>query len=404
MMRRYFPGHWSQWLGAGAGLLLLAIVGALAVAYSGIYNVAASVPHSGPVFDFLQLTRDRSVAAHAKDVGEPPPISEAALVARGATHYDRVCSFCHGAPGQPRSPTVHHMLPQPPLLAELVADRSPQELFWVVHNGLKFSGMPGWPAPKRDDEVWALVSFIKKLPGMSESEYRALAETPEAVSPEAAPSGGVASDGGVDLVSTSAPSAQQPERLATCVQCHGANGLGRGVGAFPILGLQTERYLHQSLRAFADGDRISGIMGSVAVTLTEDDMAQLAAYYSRSGVPESPVVGDAPQALIDQGRQIVESGIPESNVVPCASCHRILKGNDNFEDQIYPQLAGQYADYTATQLLAWRNGSRGEVRSGDSMKAESHHLSDDAIAAIAAYYASLTPEAPPPAAGDQQGG
>jgi cytochrome c553 len=389
MWQRFFPRRWSQWLGAGAGFLSLAVALALIIAASGIYNVSADVPHLRPVLAFLQLTKNRSVAAHAADVGAPPPIGPAALTARGAAHYARVCSSCHGAPGEPQSPTVQQMLPEPPDLAQLVARRTPEELFWVVQNGLKFSGMPGWPVPEREDEVWAMVSFLEKLPGMSASEYRALAGIDVVRSRGAEATVRTASHDVAGLVS--APTDDRPERLGDCAQCHGVDGLGRGDGAFPILGLQTEHYLLQSLQAFATGERASGIMGSVVATLSPDEMAELAAYYSRTKVPDTPTDGDAATALIERGRQIAHEGIAESSVAACTSCHGVLAGED-YDDQVYPQLAGQYADYTATQLLAWRNGGRGMVRHGDSMVHIAHDLPDDAILALAAYYASLAPD------------
>ena len=61
------------------------------------------------------------------------------------------------------------MLPQPPYLGTVVEKRSPQQLFYVIKHGIKFTGMPAWPAQSRDDEVWSVVAFLLELPKLDGS-------------------------------------------------------------------------------------------------------------------------------------------------------------------------------------------------------------------------------------------
>ena len=67
------------------------------------------------------------------------------------------------------------MTPPPPFLPEKVPQWQPHELFWIVRHGVKFTGMPAWPALGRTDEVWAMVAFLRRLPEMEPEAYRALA-------------------------------------------------------------------------------------------------------------------------------------------------------------------------------------------------------------------------------------
>jgi mono/diheme cytochrome c family protein len=62
------------------------------------------------------------------------------------------------------------MYPQPPVLTGSAKDWLQAELFWILRNGIKMSGMPSWPGLS-DDDLWNIVAFLQKLPGMSEQDY-----------------------------------------------------------------------------------------------------------------------------------------------------------------------------------------------------------------------------------------
>jgi len=86
--------RWS--LVAGA---LLALLGAVAVAvYPGIYNVAADVPHTQPVYWLFETARDRSIGARARNIVVPNDLSDPARISSGAGQYAEMCSVCHLAP------------------------------------------------------------------------------------------------------------------------------------------------------------------------------------------------------------------------------------------------------------------------------------------------------------------
>src|SRR5690606_19116170 len=90
-------------------------------------------------------------------------------------HYASGCLPCHGAPGQPRALIVKQMVPEPPYLPPAIAELAPDELFWIVKHGIKYTAMPAWVAQQRDDEVWAMVAFLQRLPALSAAQFRQLA-------------------------------------------------------------------------------------------------------------------------------------------------------------------------------------------------------------------------------------
>ena len=87
-----------------------------------------------------------------------------------------MCVMCHGAPGIEAGEAREGLNPQPPLLAkvkDLVTD-PPGELFWVIKNGIKMTGMPAWGPTHSDEKIWAMVAFVRKLPNLSAEEYKVM--------------------------------------------------------------------------------------------------------------------------------------------------------------------------------------------------------------------------------------
>jgi cytochrome c553 len=219
-----------------------AIAGAL-VAASGIVPIKASSGHWAVTTWLLEFSMRRSIATHSISVAQPR-FEQPWMATKGAAHYDIGCAFCHGSPAEPEPRIPQYMLPHPPDLASVVSQWQPQELFYIVKHGIKFTGMPAWPAAARDDEVWAMVAFLLELPGLEEAAYRELARGQAA---------------GGDAIRNGAPA-----ELAGCVACHGRDGRGRGAGAFPALNGQSYAYLLGSLQSYAAKQRHSGIMAPVA--------------------------------------------------------------------------------------------------------------------------------------------
>ena len=143
---------------------LLALIGAAAVAiYSGLYNIAADVPHTQPVYWLLETIRERSVEAGARDTILPNDLKDPNRISRGAGQYADMCSGCHLAPGMKRTE---------------ISPTAPQNFgaqqFWVVKHGLKMTGMPAWGVTHDDDLLWDVVAFVRKLPELTPEQYETL--------------------------------------------------------------------------------------------------------------------------------------------------------------------------------------------------------------------------------------
>ena len=167
---------WRTVLATVAVICTAVIVAGLAFIYSGIYDIAATSPH-WPITNWIMATvRDRSIETHAAGLSVPPGLDDPAKVLMGADHFASHCAVCHGAPGVPKGDIAHGLYPQPPNLAKMEMDHSPAELFWILKHGIKLTGMPAWN-DHSDEELWATVAFLEKLPTMTEADYAKLIMT-----------------------------------------------------------------------------------------------------------------------------------------------------------------------------------------------------------------------------------
>ncbi|UJR83464.1 c-type cytochrome [Sandaracinus amylolyticus] len=363
-----------RWSLRGAALALVLALGGFLVAVSGIVPVGASGGHWAITEWMLQFGKRRSIATHTL-FAEPLELDEPWLVLKGAGHYETGCRPCHGSPDLPSPRIAQAMLPRPPYLPDVIGERDPEALFYVVKHGLKFTGMPAWPAAHRDDEVRALVAFLLAMPELDADEYLELVhgEAPHDTAAGALP----------DLVEP----AVVPDVVAHhCARCHGTDGRGRGVAAFPSLAGQSREYLERALVAYADGDRHSGIMQPIAADLSDADRHDVAIYYAGLDAG-APVERVGPQERIERGEEIAR-GLAERGAPSCQDCHGPAEWARN---PAYPRLSGQFADYLELQLELFRSGHRGGSQYADLMHHVAPRLTPEDVRDVALYYASLTP-------------
>ena len=160
----------KSWLWRGALVLtLLGMLGGL-VMLSGIVPIKASSGHWAITAWLLDFSKQRSVSTHTLGV-KPPPLDDPRMVVKGGAYYDLGCRPCHGGPELRQPRIAAQMTPHPVYLPPRIADWAAEELFYMIKHGIKFTGMPAWPAPGRDDEVWAIVAFLKRLPILNAAEY-----------------------------------------------------------------------------------------------------------------------------------------------------------------------------------------------------------------------------------------
>lgn len=156
--------------GAAAMLLLLVLVAALVI-WSGVYNVGASSGHSPLGRLIFSTTMERSVEAHAE--GDAPRFT-AAMVRAGGAEYKEMCQQCHGGPGASRDEWARGMTPLPPDLSKEAREWTPEEVHWIVTHGIKMSGMPAFGATHDQQTIWNIAAFVKQLPGMTAETYAAI--------------------------------------------------------------------------------------------------------------------------------------------------------------------------------------------------------------------------------------
>ncbi len=370
---------WREWALCASVLLLLFAVLGFVVAASGIIPLKASSGHWAITEWVLQFGKRRSLDTHTLGM-ELPPLNEAWMIAKGAGHYESGCRPCHGSPDLKNPRIAAAMLPPPPDLQEIVGKLNPQELFYVVKHGIKFTGMPAWPSPRRDDEVHAIVAFLLELPKLDATSYRRMVDGPSGRGPGTPLR---------DLIDPPVPLAV----TSSCARCHGMDGRGRGVGAFPKLAGQNREYLIGALRAYSENQRSSGIMGPVAAGLKVDEWRALANYYGGlpAGSPAQQRTTADANAMVPsaaRGQAIATHGIPDQGVPSCRDCHGPTAHRRN---PAYPELATQYASYIVLQLELFKEERRGGSPYAHLMRHVASRLTHEQMRDVASYYETLPP-------------
>lgn len=360
-------GKLAGWSFVGAAAL---VVAALLFAWSGIFNVAASRGHWAVVEWFLAFGMRNSVELRSMAI-KAPPLQDIDLIRLGAGHFHGGCAFCHGAPGTPVSPIARQMLPSPPDLATSMRPWTDAELFWIVKHGLKYTGMPGWVALEREDEIWAVVAFLRELPKLEPDKYRDLALGIVKI----------AGQTGKELATVDS----NQQAAGACARCHGAEGSGPVSALIPVLHGQPAEFLARALKEYAEGSRRSGMMQPMAADLNQQEVRRLTQYYARLAKPQSkPRAANA--QLVERGRHLAEAGDAASGIPACNVCHTATALAE------YPRLAGQNASYMAGQLALWRSGHHASTSSSAIMAPIARRLSESDVAAVTAYFASLRAE------------
>jgi len=174
---------------AAIGALGLVVAAAAAVFFfGGFYSVAGTADDPAIVKWALIQVRTASIERHAKDT-PPGNLGEAATVQAGARGFvEHGCTNCHGGPGVDWAKFSEGLRPDPPDLKEVVDKRTPAQLFWVIKNGINMTGMPSFSlAGAKDEDLWAIVAFLKKLPTVSEADFKAWTAPPPQLTPPPPP-------------------------------------------------------------------------------------------------------------------------------------------------------------------------------------------------------------------------
>ncbi|KAF2991516.1 cytochrome c (plasmid) [Methylocystis sp. MJC1] len=150
--------------------VVLMVIGA--IIFAATYNVAASARGSTLEFGILHSVMRNSVRARAGEDGRETWTEEE--LRKGFEQYDEMCIICHSAPGKERRPISKGMDPEPPNLAETSKQWTTAQLFWIIKNGIKMTGMPAFGPTHSDAEIWNLVGFVHRLPEITADKFLAM--------------------------------------------------------------------------------------------------------------------------------------------------------------------------------------------------------------------------------------
>lgn len=170
-------------------------------------------------------------------------------------------------------------------------------------------------------------------------------------------------------------------KAAVCAACHGADGNSPS-DMFPKLAGQGEAYLVKQLVEFKSGARNNAVMASMVANLTEQDMADLAAFFASKKITPGAVSEDSLAA----GQKIYRAGNKESGVPACMACHGPTGAG--VPAAKWPALSGQYSTYVEAQLKMFADGSRNNDPNS-MMRDIASKMKAEEMKAVAAYIAGL---------------
>lgn len=157
------------------GALLLVLIGAIAgVTYIRTTGLRGQQTPGALETRVARYARSFAIPADVRERRMPPPTDEGLYA--GMEHYARYCALCHANNGSgQRTPLGGGLFPKPPdLRAEGTQNLTDGELFWIIDNGVRFTGMPafgtGESTPAGDKQLWELVGFVRRLPTLTSDE------------------------------------------------------------------------------------------------------------------------------------------------------------------------------------------------------------------------------------------
>ncbi|MEP6721454.1 MAG: c-type cytochrome [Variovorax sp.] len=180
------------------------------------------------------------------------------------------------------------------------------------------------------------------------------------------------------------------KKIAMCVGCHGIIGYQASfpeIHKVPKIAGQSATYITAALTAYKGGDRKHPTMRAIADSLTEQDIADLSAYYAQLGVQE----GDAPPAAAAKApSETVQALIARDKDNNCTKCHGANFNTPN--DGTVPKLAGQHADYLLVALKSYKAQHPMSGRSNAIMGGQAKNFSPVEMKQLASYISSLPGE------------
>ena len=170
-------------------------------------------------------------------------------------------------------------------------------------------------------------------------------------------------------------------KSALCATCHGADGNSQ-IAMNPKLAGQSAAYIIKQLQDYKSGERQNPTMSAMVGNLSDQDMADIAAWYSSQEV----TLGGTDPAKLELGETLYRAGNSDLSVAACSACHGPTGAGNGPAG--FPSLSGQHVEYTLAQLRAFRSGERTNDSSA-MMRTVAERLTDAELEALASYVSGL---------------
>ena len=198
-------------------------------------------------------------------------------------------------------------------------------------------------------------------------------------------SGGLAAGVAAQSAPTTAAPAAMAPRVLACTVCHGKEGRATPDGYFPRIAGKPAGYLANQLLNFRDGRRSYPQMTYLIEHLTDDYLREMAEHFAALDLPyPPPPAPQAPAAVLEQGRKLVQQGDVARNIPACVACHGAAMTG---VAPSIPGLLGLPRDYLNSQLGAWKTGQR-RAHAPDCMADIARQLTPEEVSAVSAWLAA----------------
>ncbi len=163
----------SFWFGLLVGLILTIVGAVFVLPMLGVFNITALGKPN--ILDWWGDTNlDKTLDRRAPKTKIPSTANSS----EGFEHYKSTCLHCHGAPDAPRESWANYMLPMPPHLQEEDTQQMPDgQLFYIIGNGIRMTGMPAFSPTHSQKDIWNMVAFVRELDKLTEDQKQQLQQT-----------------------------------------------------------------------------------------------------------------------------------------------------------------------------------------------------------------------------------